>query len=325
MHRGLPARGKKQQRGPPARGRKQQRGPPARGRKQQRGKRGQPAIPQPKRFMGTNGSESIRDESSAALLVGIEYTNYAKRKIMDRLPGCHRDVHQMKDAMIYKYGVPPPNIKVLVDDGRPGGIPSKQNILKGLNWLLSSGKKHLWFTYSGHGSYQKDRSGDEPDGKDETLVPADFKSAGMIVDDTIRALLLQKLPEETSFIAIYDQCHSGSVSDLPISFSCRNPGVAVKASRDQSLSTKSGQILSLSACADSQTSVSAYNLQGAKKWQGALTYAFSKLPAGNLKGDNVLKRINRIIKQRRFSQITTLSTNRNTTTHANQINFPFPI
>lgn len=312
-----PARGR---RGPPARGR---RGPPApgraRGRKQQRGRRGPPAIPRPKRFTGT------RDESSAALLVGIEYTNYAKRKIMDRLPGCHRDVHRMKDAMIYKYGVPPPNIKVLVDDGRPGGIPTKQNILKGLNWLLSSGKKHLWFTYSGHGSYQKDRNGDEPDGRDETLVPADFKSAGMIVDDTMRALLRQKLPEDTSFTAIYDQCHSGSVSDLPISFSCRNPGVAVKASRDQSLSTKSGQILSLSACADSQTSVSAYNLERQKGWQGAFTFAFSKLPSGTLKGDDVLKRIDTVMKHQKFSQITTLSTNRNTTTHANQIDFPFPV
>ncbi len=308
--RGPPARKQRPRRGPPARGR---RPGPKRGRKQQR----------PGKTIAPPRKQKIRDESSAALLVGIEYTNYAKRKIMDRLPGCHRDVNRMKNLLIYKYGVPPPNMKILADDGRRG-VPSRKNILNALNWLLRSGKKHLWFNYSGHGSWLKDRSGDEPDGRDETLVPSDFKRAGMILDDTIRAFLIKRLPQGTSFTAIYDCCHSATIQDLPICFSCKNPGLAVKGSRDQTLAQKSGQILSLSACADTQTSVSAYNLENKKKWQGGMTYAFSKLPSGNLKGDNVLKRIDRVMKQKRFTQITTLSTNRIEVSHANQINFPFP-
>lgn len=38
---------------------------------------------------------------------------------------------------------------------------------------------------SGHGAFVKDRSGDEEDGKDETLIPTDYRTAGQIKDDEI--------------------------------------------------------------------------------------------------------------------------------------------
>ena len=42
---------------------------------------------------------------------------------------------------------------------------------------------YLFFHYSGHGGQQADKDGDEADGKDETLVPLDYQTAGQITDD----------------------------------------------------------------------------------------------------------------------------------------------
>jgi hypothetical protein len=228
----------------------------------------------------------------------------------------------MNHLMRNKYGVPGSNIRIVADDGHLA--PTKKNILQALTSLLRSGKKHLWFTYSGHGSHQRDENGDEPDGRDETLVPSDYLNAGMIVDDTISDLLVKWLPPGVSFTAIYDCCHAGSMSDLPLSFSSKNPSLPMRSSLRDVLCEKSGQILSLSACSDSQTSVSAYNLDRKKGWAGALTYAFSNLPAGDLAGDVILRNIDALMIRRKFGQITTLSTNRSDVTHSNQIIFPFP-
>ena len=38
---------------------------------------------------------------------------------------------------------------------------------------------------SGHGGQTKDLDGDEQDGLDETICAADFKTAGMIVDEWV--------------------------------------------------------------------------------------------------------------------------------------------
>jgi hypothetical protein len=45
----------------------------------------------------------------------------------------------------------------------------------------------LVITYSGHGTWVPDSSGDEPDGRDEALCPHDIATAGPLLDDEIRA------------------------------------------------------------------------------------------------------------------------------------------
>lgn len=44
---------------------------------------------------------------------------------------------------------------------------------------------HCTRTRAGHGGSVPDVSGDEEDGKDETMIPVDYKTAGQIKDDTI--------------------------------------------------------------------------------------------------------------------------------------------
>ena len=88
-------------------------------------------------------------------------------------------------------------------------------------WLVTGCQPgdSLLFHYSGHGSRQRDRSGEELDGYDETICPVNFETEGMIVDDEVNVALVRPLPREVKLHAIVDACHSGTVLDLP--FLCR--------------------------------------------------------------------------------------------------------
>jgi hypothetical protein len=66
-------------------------------------------------------------------------------------------------------------------------------------------------TYSGHGTWVPDSSGDEPDGRDEALCPWDIASVGPLLDDDIRVLFSQRAAG-TRILLLSDSCHSGSVT-----------------------------------------------------------------------------------------------------------------
>eukprot|EP00173_Palmaria_palmata_P003280 Plantae.Rhodophyta-Palmaria_palmata.ctg3415.p1 GENE.Plantae.Rhodophyta-Palmaria_palmata.ctg3415~~Plantae.Rhodophyta-Palmaria_palmata.ctg3415.p1 ORF type:complete len:223 (+),score=43.68 Plantae.Rhodophyta-Palmaria_palmata.ctg3415:318-986(+) len=69
-----------------------------------------------------------------------------------------------------------------------------------------------------------DRSGDEDDGYDETLVPMDWEGAGHIVDDEIYDILVRRLPGGVRLTAVLDACHSGTALDLPYQHDVRYTG-----------------------------------------------------------------------------------------------------
>ena len=75
--------------------------------------------------------------------------------------------------------------------------------------------------YSGHSARVKDdESGEEAaDGHDETLVPLDYKTSGIIRDDDLfEAVIKPALKPDVCLTSIMDCCHSGSVLDLPYCF-----------------------------------------------------------------------------------------------------------
>ena len=88
-------------------------------------------------------------------------------------------------------------------------------------WLVQGCKAgdSLVFHFSGHGAQQRNRDGGEVDGFDETILPMDFQTQGMIVDDVINESLIRPLPNGVRLHAVVDACHSGTVLDLP--FFCR--------------------------------------------------------------------------------------------------------
>jgi len=106
----------------------------------------------------------------------------------------------------------------------------------------------LFFHFSGHGAQQEDPSYSEEDGYDETICPADFNSAGMIVDDEIFDLIVAPLPPGAKLTAVMDCCHSGTGLDLP--FTLQRGGWC----EDDNPCHSAGDILLISGCQDEQCS-----------------------------------------------------------------------
>lgn len=136
--------------------------------------------------------------SKKALCVGIN--DYPGSE--NDLSGCINDCNDWAKIFAGKYGF--------------GSIEKLQNgqaTMKGVKDALtklvtqSVSGDVLAFTYSGHGSYVVDASGDEPDSKDETIYAYD----GHITDDELRAIL-EKLPAGVNMTVILDSCHSGTAT-----------------------------------------------------------------------------------------------------------------
>lgn len=68
----------------------------------------------------------------------------------------------------------------------------------------------LVITYSGHGTYAPDVSGDEPDGLDEALCPYDINKGNVLIDDEIHALFAKR-KARVRIVLVSDSCHSGTV------------------------------------------------------------------------------------------------------------------
>lgn len=66
-------------------------------------------------------------------------------------------------------------------------------------------------SYSGHGTWVPDESGDEPDSRDEALCPWDIGSGQVLLDDEVHELFLQR-PAGVRILLVSDSCHSGSVT-----------------------------------------------------------------------------------------------------------------
>ena len=115
------------------------------------------------------------------------------------------------------------NIRVLTDDpdNSPDCMPTRANIINGFKWLREGCNEgdSLILHYSGHGGSIKDTDGDEEDGMDETLIPVDYKTSGIIVDDDVHDILCRNLPKGVRLTAIMDCCHSESMLDLPYTYS----------------------------------------------------------------------------------------------------------
>lgn len=163
---------------------------------------------------------STLDGNKRALLIGINYFGTSAE-----LKGCINDVNNVKKLITSKFGFKsdPANMRILTDDSDDASKrPTKANIVNGMKWLVQGAKSgdSLFIHYSGHGATQKDvrPDTDEADEQDETLVPVDYQSQGMIVDDDIFDMLVAPLPKGVRLTAVMDCCHSGSVFDLPYSY-----------------------------------------------------------------------------------------------------------
>ncbi|EPQ28367.1 uncharacterized protein PFL1_04194 [Pseudozyma flocculosa PF-1] len=151
-----------------------------------------------------------------ALLIGINY--FGQR---GELRGCINDVNNLKRFLVSR-GYKEDDMVILTDDARdPRSMPTRQNIIAAMNWLVRGAKPGdaLVFHYSGHGSQAPASQGDEADGMNETICPLDYERAGMIEDDEMHMLMVRPLPVGCRLTALFDSCHSGTALDLPYVYS----------------------------------------------------------------------------------------------------------
>ncbi len=138
-----------------------------------------------------------------ALLVGINAYTHS-----NPLRGCINDVKQMQATLGKYYGFGADSFKILLDQDA-----TLANIKAGITWLAEGGDDAdavRVFHYSGHGYFVPDDNGDEPDGRDEVLVPIDHDSAGFLTDDTLKSLY-GAFPKKGNLTLVMDSCHSGTV------------------------------------------------------------------------------------------------------------------
>ena len=198
---------------------------------------------------------------SRALLFGLNYAHEPSAT----LNGCINDVQNMGKHLQAQY--PKMIIDTYSDDTDLVNTSGHGMIQRLYELAIKSHSEHLDFVYihySGHGSYIKDTSGDEADGKDECLVPSDFAQKGLIVDDIICSVFAHFNPE-TRVVCVFDCCHSATVGDVKFSWDVD------KIKIENSKCSVKAKILTLSGCLDDQTSADAFNVLHDNKFAGALT------------------------------------------------------
>jgi hypothetical protein len=90
---------------------------------------------------------------------------------------------------------------------------TRQRVLDALGVLVRSAQpgELIAFQYSGHGTQAEDLNGDESDRYDEALVPIDYQSGALLLDDDL-ADIYRRLPAGVVLTLFMDCCHSGTNS-----------------------------------------------------------------------------------------------------------------
>ena len=139
----------------------------------------------------------MRTRVRSSLHIGLNYPGTSAE-----LAGCVNDARDWQDLAV-ELGYRPLTI---LEPSRAALLGA----LEGAVGRLRYGDR-LLVTYSGHGSWVPDRDGDEPDGRDEALVPSDYRTTGLLLDDELLDVWT-RIPFGARVVFVSDSCHSGSVT-----------------------------------------------------------------------------------------------------------------
>jgi len=146
-------------------------------------------------FSNSSSKGDLGDVKREALIIGISDYAPADRNDLD---GIEKDISKIK-KLFESWGF---KVRVLYD----------AEAMKVLNYLDEYAKEldsndYFAFYYSGHGAFKPDKSGDESDGRDETLVLSDGVINKHLPDD----LLYDKFNKiKAKKLIFLDSCHSGT-------------------------------------------------------------------------------------------------------------------
>lgn len=144
-----------------------------------------------------------------AVLVGIsDYIHFEDVEGGD-LPGAEGDARAMRDVLVSRWGFPEQNVLLLLNREA-----TRQAIEKALTeWLPERvrDEDQVVFFFAGHGSQVWDESGDEEDGLDETIAPADVDPvdpAFDIVDEVLGGWLRALSTDDVWYV--HDNCSAAN-------------------------------------------------------------------------------------------------------------------
>ncbi|HYG16919.1 MAG TPA: caspase family protein, partial [Bacteroidia bacterium] len=158
-------------------------------------------------------------QTKRALFIGINTykpdnaKSSPEREAPPNLAGCVNDALAMKEMMQIRFGFEEKNISTLYNQDA-----SRARIIGEIEKLIEISKKGdvVFIFYAGHGSQVKNSLSVEADKLDETIVPADAYKGEKDIRDKELAVLLNKLIDKGVIVtAIFDSCHSGSLSRGP--------------------------------------------------------------------------------------------------------------
>ena len=144
-----------------------------------------------------------------AFVIGIsDYLNLEDVEGGD-LPGAEHDARRVRDVLVMRAGFPEENVRMVVN-----GEATRAAIEEGITgWLVENARPgdNVVIWYSGHGSQMWDEDGDEDDGLDETIAPADVipTSTELDISDDEFNDWLGMLPTD-NVIVFLDNCNSGT-------------------------------------------------------------------------------------------------------------------
>jgi hypothetical protein len=231
----------------------------------------------------------VINKNKKALLIGINYTGTD-----NELNGCINDINCIQER-ISKNGFN--DITILTDNTI--NKPNKNNILNSFRNLLDNSQPGdlLFLSYSGHGSYDKDKNGDETTGFDQLIVPLDLN---LIYDDELKSIIQSKLKPNVTLFAMFDSCFSGSVLDLRYQY-MDSLNYDNFSENSKQLETK-GDVFMISGCTDYQTSTDAFinnKANGAMTW--SLLESLKQKP--NCSWRELIKNMRDLLKTSEFEQI----------------------
>jgi len=174
----------------------------------------------------TKVAPSGRGVSRRALLVGV--TKYDHLREAQQLDGPGNDVRLMRRLLQERYQFPAEGIVSLTEDeGDLARRPTRANIEREFQHLADQAREEdqVVILLAGHGSRQPESNPPdpvypEPDGIDEIFLPADVSAwkgfpervPNAIVDDEIGNWLRAITARRAYVWAIFDCCHSGSMT-----------------------------------------------------------------------------------------------------------------
>ena len=232
---------------------------------------------------------AIRNKKRA-LLIGINYTGTT-----NELYGCVNDALAIQERLQRQQF---DSIQLLTNTSA-----TKKNILKEFQQILTSSNEGdmLFFLYSGHGSYDTDRNGDEQTGYDQLIIPND---SNPIRDDELKTMLQLYLKPNVTLFAMFDSCFSGSVLDLKYQY-LDSLNYDTYTENPKQLNTK-GTVFMISGCSDIQTSADAFingKASGAMTW--SLLEALKQSPTTSWR--ELLKTMRNLLKTSNYDQVPQLS------------------